>query len=81
MTKVFPQTLPSGQETPCHLFFFLDFYLYGSLTADIYFLLCVCCCCYTPLLQLKLGKMENNKKRYMYSKKERLKSLFEVGRF
>jgi len=22
MTKVFPRTLPSGQETPCHLFLF-----------------------------------------------------------
>ena len=48
MTKVFPRTLPSGQETPCHLSFFLPFFsfylkknslfsfLYESLTADIF---------------------------------------------
>ena len=59
MTKVFPRTLPSGQETPCLslslllsylllllLFFFL--YLYGSLTADIFLL----------LLSVKVGEKE-----------------------
>ena len=38
MTKVFPRTLPSGQETPCHLSFFYLFFSFYLKKKTPYFL-------------------------------------------